>query len=238
VSPRSRAILCLDFNGMPANIPALRKVADDCNLLLLVDAAQSAGATIGNSPATKGADAAVISFTFGKTVAVGEGGAILTNSRDLYERLIGLTQHPLRQKKELSLGSFDEFNFNFRLHPLAAIWAEAIFSASIASLRKWQQEWREITNRLASKGLIVTSPHFFSALPSHFRPTVIAADGADLRDLNGAVHSIAPNVCFRPLDLLPVYANRFLQHKASGLIQKSNCPVAEKLSKAAFVLGR
>jgi dTDP-4-amino-4,6-dideoxygalactose transaminase len=234
VTPRSRAILSLDFNGMPANTPELRKVADDCGLLLVVDAAQSAGATIGNLPATKGAHAAIISFTFGKTVAAGEGGAILTDSRELYERLIALTQHPLRQKRDLGLRQFDEFNFNFRLHPLAAIWAETIFDESVASLRDWQQEWRQVANHLASAGLIVTSEHFFNTLPSRFRPTVIAADGVDLHDLNDSVSSIAPSLCLQPLDLLPAYANGLLKRKAKGLIQKSHCPMAERFSKTAF----
>ena len=234
VTPRSRAILSLDFNGTPANIPALRKVADDCNLVLLVDAAQSAGATIGNSPATKGADAAIISFTFGKTIAAGEGGAILTDSRELYGRLIALTQHPLRQKRDLGLGEFDEFNFNFRLHPLAAIWAEAIFTASMESLKQWQQEWRQITNYLVSQGLIVTSEHFLKALPSRFRPTIIAVDGAKLRDLNDSVHSITPHVKLEPLDLVPTYANSFLLQKSRAQIQKAHCPFADRFSKAAY----
>ncbi|MGD0801999.1 MAG: DegT/DnrJ/EryC1/StrS family aminotransferase [Terracidiphilus sp.] len=234
VTPRTRAILSLDFNGTPANTTALRKVADDCNLLLLVDAAQSAGAMIGNAPATKGADATVISFTFGKTIAAGEGGAILTDNRELYERLIALTQHPLRQKRDLSLKGFDEFNFNFRLHPLAAIWADAVFNQSIESLRQWQQEWRQVTNHLASCGLIVSSEHFFNSLPSRFRPTIISADGTNIYDLNEALHSIAPQLCLQPLALIPVYANRFQQRKAGGLIQKSHCPVAEKYSRSAF----
>lgn len=236
VTPRSRAILSLDFNGMPANTPALRKVADDCGLFLVVDAAQSAGGIIGGAPATKGADAAIISFTFGKTVAAGEGGAILTDSQELYEHLIALTQHPLRQKRDLGLRQFDEFNFNFRLHPLAAIWAETIFDESIASVKQWQQEWRRITNLLVSRGLIVTSAHFLNTLPSRFRPTIIAADGADLRELNDAIHSIAPHICLRPLDLLPAYANKFLRRKAGKLIQKSDCPIAENFSRAAFCM--
>jgi perosamine synthetase len=208
LTPRTRAILTLDFNGFPSNMTALRKVANEHRLLLIADAAQSAGALLDGAPAIRGADAAVLSFTTGKTVATGEGGAVLTDRRDLYERIVCLTQHPLRQKRDTGLANFEEFNFNFRIHPLAAVWAEAIFEDELTKLIMWQAEWRDIVRRLAAAGLIVTSNHFFNSLPSRFRPTIVVADGVIEQDLLEAARDITPRPHFRPLAVVPAYCNK------------------------------
>ncbi len=94
-----RAILAVDADGVPCDMTSLRRIADEAGVWLVIDAAQSLGARIGEGRASRLADAVVVSFTSRKSVCAGEGGAVLTANRELYERLVWWTQHPFRQRR-------------------------------------------------------------------------------------------------------------------------------------------
>jgi len=116
----ARAILAVDLFGQPCDDEALREAADDMGAWLIVDGAQSFGARREGRASGIHAHAVVLSFTAGKPLDVGEGGAVLTNDRDIYERLIWHSQHPTRQKLELGLRVTNEFAINGRMAPVVA----------------------------------------------------------------------------------------------------------------------
>lgn len=120
LTPATRVVLGVDLFGMPCDDAALRCEADRHGLWFVVDAAQSLGARVDGRAAGKRADAVVVSFSSGKALDVGEGGAVLTGRRDIYERLIWHSQHPHRQKRELGLHQVNELAINGRIHPHAA----------------------------------------------------------------------------------------------------------------------
>ena len=75
ITRSTKAILSVDTFGNPADMEALRSIADEFDLWLISDAAQSLGAERNGQPASSLADAIVISMTAGKTLFAGEGGA-------------------------------------------------------------------------------------------------------------------------------------------------------------------
>lgn len=173
VTKKTKAILAVDILGNPSESFALRKIADEFGIWYIADCAQSLGARRNGFPASHLADALVLSFTSGKTVFAGEGGAIVTDNTELYQSLLFYSQHPFRQKRELGLEIVNEFGFNGRIHPLAAIWANAAFENSLKRLESYQIECLEIMDCLNKSGLI--EPIEFrdkDILPSFFRFTV------------------------------------------------------------------
>lgn len=234
ITRRTRALLALDANGYPADLPALRRVADDHGLPLLVDAAQSAGALRNCAPAMQAADAAVLSFGARKTIAAGEGGAILTSDRALYERLVLLTQHPQRQRRDVSLQGFDQYALNFRCHPMAALWALAFFDESLESLARWQKLWRVLTATLAAEGLVRLPPYGVQVLPARFRPALVAAEGVSASRLAQSLARLAPELTLTPLLLLPAFDDPALMRKAGGRISHAPCPRAHALVNAVY----
>lgn len=144
VTRRTRAILAVDVFGNPADMTALRAVADACGLWYVSDAAPSLGARRDDLPASSLADVWVVSFGIGKGVDGGDGAAILTNNRGLYERLIWETQHAVRQRVELGLSLDNEFASNSRMNPWTALWLAATFDEQMERL----QERRSILRRL------------------------------------------------------------------------------------------
>ena len=153
ISRKTKAILSADIFGSPADQAELRRVANEHGLWFISDAAQSLGAYRDGLPASSLADASVVSFTVGKSVFAGEGGAILTNNEGLYEKLLWHSQHPCRQRRELGLHFDNEFALNGRIHPLAAIWANAVFDESIEKLRSHQGRCFRIIESLNTTGL-------------------------------------------------------------------------------------
>ncbi|HSK70191.1 MAG TPA: DegT/DnrJ/EryC1/StrS family aminotransferase [Pyrinomonadaceae bacterium] len=157
ITAKTKAVLAADILGNPSDTKTIRKIADDFGLWYIADAAQSFGAQRDGCPASHLADALVISFTNGKTLFAGEGGAIVTDNSDLYEKLLWHTQHPFRQKRELGLDISNEFSFNGRINPMAAIWANANFEKALKRLKNYQKKCSEVIECLDKSGLTVTA---------------------------------------------------------------------------------
>jgi 8-amino-3,8-dideoxy-alpha-D-manno-octulosonate transaminase len=79
--------------GAMADLDALAAICKEHNLILLEDACQSFGASYkGRALGTIG-HAGTFSFDFVKTVTCGEGGAVVTNDKELYTKCDGYTDH-------------------------------------------------------------------------------------------------------------------------------------------------
>lgn len=93
VTSKTKAIMPVHYGGSPCMIRELREVAEDRKVLLIEDAAESFGAKIGNEKVGSHGDSAMISFCQNKVVTTGEGGAVITDSQEVYERLKLVRSH-------------------------------------------------------------------------------------------------------------------------------------------------
>jgi 8-amino-3,8-dideoxy-alpha-D-manno-octulosonate transaminase len=86
LTPRTKAVVAVHMCGASAAMDELSSFCRDNRLLLLEDACQAFGASYkGRALGTIG-DAGCYSFDFNKMVTCGEGGAILTDSEDIYKK--------------------------------------------------------------------------------------------------------------------------------------------------------
>lgn len=93
LTPKTRAVIPVHMCGSMAKIEEIKAFCDKNNLVLIEDACQSVGATFrGKSLGTFG-DIGCFSFDAVKTVTCGEGGAIITDSVNLYERAAQFSDH-------------------------------------------------------------------------------------------------------------------------------------------------
>ncbi len=93
VTPRTKCIMPVHMCGSMADLDALLAICKEHQLLLLEDACQSIGATYKGRHLGAIGQAGTFSFDFVKTITCAEGGAVLTNSEDLYIKADGYTDH-------------------------------------------------------------------------------------------------------------------------------------------------
>jgi len=93
---RTRAILPVDFAGLPCEYDRLLPLAREHGWLVIADAAHSFGGACDGRPVGALADMTTLSFHPAKLITTGEGGAVLTDRDDLAERLRTMRHHGIR----------------------------------------------------------------------------------------------------------------------------------------------
>lgn len=146
-----KAIIAVDYAGNPHKMEAMHEVCQNYGVWHFVDAAQSLGADYGRSDVTHFNDAMVLSFGAGKHISAGgEGGAIITDNTELYNRLVSTCQHAHRQERDLGIGMSHEFALNGRMHPMAATLACASFDEGLAQIQERRASFLRAVQILSS----------------------------------------------------------------------------------------
>ena len=84
---KTKAIIPIHYGGLSCHIEELKRVAQKHNLILIEDSAESLGAMINGKKVGTFGDSAILSFCANKVITTGEGGMILTDSTDTYEKV-------------------------------------------------------------------------------------------------------------------------------------------------------
>ena len=155
ITSRTRAILPVHLYGQPADIPEISRIAAQHNLLLIEDCAQAHGARIGAQ--TVGSFGAMACYSFYPTKnlgAIGDGGAVVTNSDELADRLRWLREYGW---KERYISHFA--GMNSRLDEVQA----AILLVKLARLQEDNQRRLSIAEQYlaALQPCALTLPHLF-----------------------------------------------------------------------------
>jgi len=129
LTKRTRAILPVHLYGQPADMDALRRIAEPRGLFLLEDAAQSAGSLYRGKKAGGLGRAAAVSFYPGKNLgAYGDAGAVLADDAVLADTLRMLRDHGGRKKNYHDLPGL-----NARMDALQG----AVLSVKLKHLDRW-----------------------------------------------------------------------------------------------------
>jgi len=91
ISKYTKVILPVHIQGFPSNMDRLTAIAKKYSLMILEDACQSDGGSYHGKRLGTIGDAGAYSFNFFKVITAGEGGALVTNNRQIFER--GLIYH-------------------------------------------------------------------------------------------------------------------------------------------------
>lgn len=88
ITEHTKAVVAVDYTGAVVNIKAIREICDKHHLVFIEDAAHSIGSKWAGSIVGTLADMTCFSFHPVKTITAGEGGAVLTDSKELYEKVL------------------------------------------------------------------------------------------------------------------------------------------------------
>lgn len=133
ITPKTRAIMPVHYGGCPCRIKELREIADDHELVLIEDAAEAFGATVGDKKVGTFGDSAMMSFCQNKVITTGDGGAIVIDSRDLYEKMKLIRSHGRLETTDYfstsAVMDYITLGYNFRMSNITA-------ALGISQLRK------------------------------------------------------------------------------------------------------
>ncbi len=156
ITPRTSAILPVDLHGHPANVKALRPIAERHNLTIVEDAALATGAQDYGRPVGAFADAAAFSLApFKPFGSAGNGGMVVTSDEEIYRNLCLLADYGHAPRGPNQPDAYQNYIAEGYNVPLDALQA-AILLIKLPYLKEWTAKRRAIGEALEA-GLAGTS---------------------------------------------------------------------------------
>ena len=151
ITPRTKAIIAVDFTGQAAKYDELRAICNRHDLVLIDDAAHSIGTKYKEKYIGNIGDMTTFSFHPVKTVTGGEGGAILTNNKEYHDKMTLFRTHGItRDQNKMENPSVDywyyeqvELGYNYRLTDIQA----ALITSQLDKLDMFAARRKKIVHR-------------------------------------------------------------------------------------------
>ena len=202
VTERTRAIVAVHVYGLPADLQALRDVANRHGVALVEDAAQAFGATVDGRGAGSFGDLGTFSFFPTKNFpAMGDAGMVVSGSADLAERVRLLRFHGSREKRR-----FELVGTNSRMDEIQA----AVLRRFLPEVHGWNAARRAAADRYRRLGLgeLVELPAEVAGTEHVYHLYVVRAPARDQLTRSLTAAGIGCRAYYDvPLHLQPVFAH-------------------------------
>ncbi|MBS3972458.1 MAG: UDP-4-amino-4,6-dideoxy-N-acetyl-beta-L-altrosamine transaminase [Erysipelotrichia bacterium] len=150
ITAKTKAIIAVDFTGQAVQINEIKEICKKHNLVFIEDAAHSIGTKYNGIPVGAHADFTTFSFHPVKTITCGEGGAVLTNNEEYYNKMLLFRSHGItRDEKLLTHTPFNGYNeqielgYNFRMTDFQA----ALGTSQLRKLNQFSNRRKEIVSK-------------------------------------------------------------------------------------------
>lgn len=129
VTDKTKAVVAVDFTGQAVKHREIREICDRYHLVFIEDAAHAIATTYNGVQVGNLADITTFSFHPVKTITGGEGGAVLTNSDELYQKIQlvhthGITHDPVLMEEPVHEGPwyYEQImlGYNYRITDIQA----------------------------------------------------------------------------------------------------------------------
>lgn len=101
ITSKTKAIIPVHYTGQPVDIDEINKIAKQYGLIVIEDGAHALGAEYKGKKVGSQSDMMTLSFHPVKHITTGEGGMVLTNSKDFYEKLKLFRAHGITRDENL-----------------------------------------------------------------------------------------------------------------------------------------
>ena len=235
ISSRTKAIIPMDCGGLPCKIFEIKKQIEDAGLILIEDAAEALGSSVKGTKVGSNADATIFSFTGNKVLTTGEGGAITTNSREIYEKIKLIRSHGRIDKinyfNNPHESNYQGIGYNWRMSTITACLGITQLE-KLDKIIKMRQENANFLSERLSKHSQIQVPKGSAEYTHIYQMYTIRLPNKIIRD---KLHShlladgIFSKVYFYPIHLTDFYKNKF--GTKSGIL-----PVTEKIADRVLTL--
>lgn len=204
ITKKTKAILAVHLYGHPCDIGKLRKIAYDNNIFIIEDAAEALGSKYEGKKVGTFGDVSTFSFFGNKTITTGEGGMVVTNNKEIYEKCVKIKGQGLAKNGEYW---HDIIGYNYRMTNISAAIGLAQLeriSDIIKSKRKIAKWYKEFLSELPIQFLDEIDDKYFS---TYWMVSILVKDSITRQNLRNylADSGIETRPTFHPVHTMPMY---------------------------------
>lgn len=208
ITSRTKAIIAVHLYGNLCDMDSLLKIGKRHNIPIIEDAAEAIGSSWNGKPAGSMGIFGSFSFHGTKTITTGEGGMFITNDRDLYEKVLTLSNHG-RSRGQIKQFWPDMVGYKYKISNVQA----AIGCAQIERIHELVRRKREIfeyySRHLSTLPGVTMNPEKPGTVNGYWMPTIVFSPktGIKREQLQEAFSrdNIDARVFFWPLSSLPMF---------------------------------
>lgn len=225
VNPDTKAILVAHMFGKISEMDRIQDIADEHNLYLIEDAAQSMGACLHGQQAGSIGDIGCFSFAWSKNITTGKGGMVVTSNKELHQRIKKISNYGRAPDSRYEFSK--AVSFNYRMDNIrAAIGVAQLerFNDIIERKREIFKQYREELDNI--KEIDILPPEKREG--SESVPTIFGFYTNERNELNSYLEKrgIETRKFFPPLHEMPAF---------SSFVDK-DYPVSEKVAAEGIAL--
>jgi perosamine synthetase len=234
ISKKTKVIMPIHYGGNPCKINEIKRFAKEKNLTLIEDCAESIGATIGKRKTGTFGDMSILSFAGNKVLTTGEGGAIITNSKQIYEKLKLIRSHGRQINSNYfqtnETPNYVSLGYNWRMSSMTAALGISQFGKLEKLISKRKKNANYLSSKLKKHSKIIL-PLDYKNHKSVFQLYSIRIIGKNLR--NDLMKFLKKKGIMSKIFFEPVHLTKFYSKNSFG---KISLPVTEKISQQMLTL--
>jgi perosamine synthetase len=210
ITSRTRAVIPVDLYGDMPDWDEILTIAREHGIPVIEDAAEAIGSKYKSRPAGSLGDVGVFSFHGSKTLTAGEGGMLVTNSGEVYQRVQVLRDHGREPGDRMFFNR--EVAFKYKMSSLQAALGLAQLERIDELVARKRQVFEWYRELLASDSRLTLNCPASDVFSTYWMVTVLLPQScAGHRDevrARLAERGIDTRPFFHPLSALPAYAGR------------------------------
>lgn len=233
ISKKTSAIIITHIYGLPVDLQKIMNAAKKKNIKIIEDAAEVIGLKYKNKMCGSFGDVSTFSFYANKHITTGEGGMIVTNKKDIYEKCKSLRNLSF-SKSYFDRYNHDDIGWNYRMTNMQA----ALGCGQLKSINKIVKRKREIGN-LYYKHLKKNKHLLFQENKNSYSKNIYWVFGVLLKKNSRSKRDFLMRALLKnKIDTRPFFLSMNKQKifKKMKIFSKSKMPNSEYLSNNGFYL--
>jgi perosamine synthetase len=119
ITRKTKSLMLVSINGRyPTNVKEIIKYCQEQDIVVIEDAAQSLGSFFQKKHVGTLGDVGSFSFSMPKIITTGQGGALITNDKEIYDKLNKIKDFG---RKQSGIDKYEMLGFNFKFTDLQAV---------------------------------------------------------------------------------------------------------------------
>ena len=235
INTSTKAIMPVHYAGLPCKIEEIKEISKKKKIPLIEDAAEALGSRIRKKMVGTFGDLSVFSFAGNKVLTTGEGGAIVTNSNKIFNKLKLIRSHGRIEKQNYFSSNikpeYIELGFNWRMSSISAALGITQLSKMEKMINMRRKNAAYLSSRLNKYDKIKVPTE-----PKHYRHVyqLYSIQLPNLNKRNMLMKFLTKKGIMSKVYFNPIHQTRF--YKQSGFSKTRNLQVTERIANKILSL--